>query len=250
MIGTEDARLYAQQIRGDIDNYSVRKRATRPDGTEVCLDVYGSCVRDASGKFRYGVRVVQDVTEARRMADRLGESERHMRELLEALPAAVYTTDAEGKIDFFNKAAVELAGRTPQPGDQWCVTWRLYHPDGSPLPHDQCPMAVALKENRLVRGVEAVAERPDGTRVPFIPYPTPLHDSEGRLVGAINMLVDITERKKAEDYAGRLGGYRGIFQMTRSSARTRMASSRPGTKAPNACSVMRRQRLSASLSTS
>ena len=65
-------------------------------------------------------------------------------------------------------------------------------------------MAVALKENRPVRGVEAIAERPDGTRVPFIPYPTPLHDSEGRLIGAINMLVDISERKKAEENAGRL----------------------------------------------
>jgi two-component sensor histidine kinase len=67
------------------------------------------------------------------------------------------------------------------------------------MPHDQCPMAVALKENRAVRGQEAVAERPDGTRVPFIPYPTPLRDSLGRVVGAVNMLVDITERKRAED---------------------------------------------------
>jgi two-component sensor histidine kinase len=59
-------------------------------------------------------------------------------------------------------------------------------------------MGVALKENRPVRGAEAVAERPDGSRVPFIPYPTPLHDANGILVGAINMLVDITDRKQAE----------------------------------------------------
>ncbi|NEK18395.1 PAS domain S-box protein [Rhizobium leguminosarum] len=200
----QDSELYAQQIRGEINNYSVRKRAARPDGALVHLDVYGSCVRDASGKFRYGVRVIQDVTEAKRMEDKILQSERHMRELLEALPAAVYTTDAAGRITFFNQAAVDLAGRTPRPGDEWCVTWRLYNPDGTPLPHDQCPMAVALKENRPVRGIEAVAERPDGTRVPFIPYPTPLHDSDGRLVGAINMLVDVTEQKKAEEYAGRL----------------------------------------------
>ena len=129
----EDAQQYARQVRGEIDNYSVRKRATRPDGTQVYLDVYGSCVRDDSGKFRYGVRVIQDVTEAKRMEDRIRESERHMRELLEALPAAVYTTDAEGRITFFNKAAVEMAGRTPRPGDEWCVTWRLYNPDGTPL---------------------------------------------------------------------------------------------------------------------
>ena len=122
------------------------------------------------------------------------------RELLDALPVAVYVTDADGRIIFFNEACVEFSGRTPVLGsDCWCITWRLLNPDGEPLPNDRCPMATALKEDRAVRGVEAIAERPDGTRVPFIPYPTPLHDAEGRLVGAVNMLVDITERKKAEE---------------------------------------------------
>src|SRR5581483_7745965 len=71
--------------------------------------------------------------------------------------------------------------------------------DGTPLAHADCPMAIALKEDRIVRGMEAAAERPDGTRVPFIPYPTPLFDEAGNLIGAINMLVDITERKRAEE---------------------------------------------------
>jgi C4-dicarboxylate-specific signal transduction histidine kinase len=74
----------------------------------------------------------------------------------------------------------------------------MYWPDGTPLPHEQCPMAIALKENRPVRGVEAIAERPDGTRINFVAYPTPLYDSAGRLTGGLNMLVDITERKKIE----------------------------------------------------
>jgi PAS domain S-box-containing protein len=163
------------------------------------LDVHSSSVRDRTGTFLYGVRVLQDVTESKRLEDRIRESEQHLRDLLEALPAAVYTTDSNGRITFFNKACIEMAGRTPQIGEEWCVTWRLYTADGTPLPHDQCPMAVALKEDRQVRGVEAMAERPDGTFVPFIPYPTPLHDSDGKLIGAINMLVDITERKQAEN---------------------------------------------------
>lgn len=195
----EDGALYARQIAGEINNYALRKRAMRPDGTTVYLDVYSSSVLDAAGGFRYGVRVLQDVTAAKLLADRILESEQHLRDLLEALPAAVYTTDATGRITFFNNAAIEMSGRTPQIGDMWCVTWRLYNTDGTLLPHDQCPMAVALKENRAVRGAEAIAERPDGTRIPFIPYPTPLHDAEGRLIGAINMLVDITERKQAEN---------------------------------------------------
>ncbi|NEJ73413.1 PAS domain S-box protein [Rhizobium phaseoli] len=195
----EDATLYARQISGEIDNYVLRKRAARPDGMMVYLDVYSSSVRDASGSFRYGVRVLHDVTVAKQMEDQIRESEQHMRDLLEALPAAVYTTDATGRITFYNNAAVEMSGRTPQVGDMWCVTWRLYNTDGTPLPHDQCPMATALKENRPVRGAEAIAERPDGRRVPFIPYPTPLRDADGKLIGAINMLVDITERKQSEN---------------------------------------------------
>jgi PAS domain S-box-containing protein len=123
------------------------------------------------------------------------------RELLDALPAAIYTTDAAGRITFFNQAAVEFSGRRPEIGsDRWCVTWRLYWPDGRPMAHDECPMAKSLKEDRPIRGGEAIAERPDGTRVPFMAYPTPLHDASGRLVGAVNMLVDLTAAKEI-DYA-------------------------------------------------
>lgn len=195
----EEARLYARQVAGEIESYSLRKRIVRSDGGTVYVNVHSSSVRDGAGNFLHGVRVVEDVTGAKRMEDRIRESESRMRDLLEALPAAVYTTDAEGQITFYNKAAVEMAGRTPRQGDQWCVTWRLYTPDGTPLAHDACPMAVALKEGRAVRGAEAIAERPDGSRVPFIPYPTPLRDADGKLIGAINMLVDITERKQAEN---------------------------------------------------
>jgi two-component system CheB/CheR fusion protein len=121
------------------------------------------------------------------------------RELVDALPAAVYTTDASCKITYYNEAAAALWGCRPELGkSEWCGSWRIFWPDGRPLPHDQCPMATALKEQRPIRGIDAIAERPDGTRVPFLPYPTPIHDATGKLVGAVNMLVDITEWKRAE----------------------------------------------------
>jgi len=130
-------------------------------------------------------------------ASREGENE--FRAMIDALPAAIYTTDAKGKITHFNPACIEFSGRTPTLGsDQWCVTWKLFHADGRPMPHNECPMAISLKEGRVIRGAEAIAERPDGTRRWFIPYPTPLFDDSGRLIGGINMLVDITERKAAE----------------------------------------------------
>src|SRR5437764_4998006 len=133
--------------------------------------------------------------------DRLGG----MRTILEALPAAIYTTDAEGRITSYNDEAVRFAGRVPQLGtDSWCVTWKLYWPDGTPLPHDQCPMAIALREGREVRGVTAIAERPDGTRVHFMPYPTLLRDAHGKIVGAVNMLVDVSDQMRAEELRSRL----------------------------------------------
>jgi PAS domain S-box-containing protein len=120
------------------------------------------------------------------------------RTFLEALGVAVYTTDAEGRITYFNEAAVKFWGRRPSLGEEWCGSLRLFHVDGRPLAHGECPMAIALKENREVRGWTALAERPDGRRVAFQPYPTPLRDATGRLVGAVNVLVDVTERLAGE----------------------------------------------------
>lgn len=121
------------------------------------------------------------------------------RDLVNALPAAVYTTDDAGRITYYNEAAAALWGCRPELGkSEWCGSWRLFWPDGGPLPHDQCPMAVALKEQREVRGQDAIAERPDGTRVPFLPFPTPIYSKVGTLVGAVNLLVDITDWKRSE----------------------------------------------------
>lgn len=180
-----------------VDHFETVRR--RKDGSLVDISLTISPVRDAKGRIVGASKIARDITEQKEAEAKVKASEQRLQDLLAAIPAAIYTTDAEGKITYFNQAAVDLAGRTPTIGvDQWCVSWKLFWPDGTPLPHDQCPMAIAIKEGRPVRGVEAVAERPDGTRVPFIPYPTPMRDADGKVVGAINMLVDVSERKQAE----------------------------------------------------
>ena len=151
------------------------------------------------------VRALRPMPAAGRIDTALRASEPQFRQLLEALPAAVYTIDAEGRITFFNQAAADLWGCRPELGkSEWCGSWRLYWPDGRPMRHDECPMAVALKEGRPIRGAEAAAERPDGTRVPFLAYPTPLRDRSGALTGAVNTLIDITERKRNEEFEQQL----------------------------------------------
>jgi PAS domain S-box-containing protein len=125
--------------------------------------------------------------------------------LIDLLPAAIYLTDADGRITYFNEAAATLWGYRPRlNSDQWCGSWRLFRDDGTALPHDQCPMAVALKEGRPNRGNQAIAERPDGSRVPFMAFPTPIRDAAGKLVGAMNMLVDLSEHRRAEQASRQL----------------------------------------------
>jgi two-component system CheB/CheR fusion protein len=131
--------------------------------------------------------------------------EKRFHDLLNLLPAAVYTTDAAGRITFYNETAAVLWGRRPTLNvDTCCGSARMYWPDGTPLPYDQCPMTVVLKGGRAVAGQEAVVERPDGTQMPFMAFPSALRDPTGQIVGAVNMFVDITERKRNEEIAQRL----------------------------------------------
>lgn len=128
---------------------------------------------------------------------------KHLNQLLDVLPAAVYITDAVGRITYYNEAAAKLWGIRPRlNSDLWCGSWRLLWPNGSPMRHDECPMAVALKEQRAIRGEEAIAERPDGTRIPFMAFPTPLRDATGTFIGAVNVLLDMSDHQRAE-HAGR-----------------------------------------------
>src|ERR1041385_870578 len=102
------------------------------------------------------------------------------REIVEILPVAIYATDAEGRLTYFNDAARKLSGRTPELGtDNWRLAWKIFLPDGTLIPHDQCPMALAFKGVSVPNGIECFAERPDGTRFWFTPYTAVLRDDEG-----------------------------------------------------------------------
>ena len=116
--------------------------------------------------------------------------------VLDELPAPIYVTDEYGAVTYWNRACVKFAGREPKLGrDRWCVTWKIFTTTGDFMPHDQCPMAQAIRSCTIVRDAIAIAERPDGTRRAFRPYPTPLFNEDGSLRGAVNMLIDVTEEQ-------------------------------------------------------
>jgi len=164
-----------------------------------------SSMRD--GALLYQTAIV-DLTERKRTEEAIRQSEERYRTLFNLGPMAVYTIDTSGVIQEYNRQAAELWGREPALGDtdqRFCGSFKMFRPDGSFMPHDQCPMAeVASGKISVVHNGEVLIERPDGSHVTVLVNIRPLKNNRGEVTGAINCFYDITDRKRAETAAMRL----------------------------------------------
>lgn len=114
--------------------------------------------------------------------------------ILSAVPMAMYATDAEGRIVFFNRSAVSLFGDEPKLGStDWAGVDRLRAPDGSAIPFGKSATQAALRERRAIRGAQGIVLRADGTESRVLVYATPLFDA-GALIGGLNMIVELGEQ--------------------------------------------------------
>jgi PAS domain S-box-containing protein len=120
---------------------------------------------------------------------------------LDAIPGAVYLCDHEGYLVRYNTEAAELWGRAPtltERNERFCGSYRLFLLDGTFLPHNECPMAEAVRSGTPTRNAEVVMERPDGSRVVVLVNIRALRDHRENIQGAINCFQDITAQKAAE----------------------------------------------------
>ena len=180
-------------------NWEGELRHITRDGREVIVSARHQLIVGSDAVERV-LETNRDITERKRAEEALGESEEKYRQLIHGLPTAIYACDAQGYITLCNAAAVRLWGREPKIGhDRWCGSHRLFTPDGKRLPHARCPMALAMIEDEPIRDAELIVERPDGSRSHVLAFPDPIHDSAGAVIGAVNMLVDITALKVTEN---------------------------------------------------
>lgn len=125
--------------------------------------------------------------------------------LLGILPLPVFLTDAEGRLTFYNKAAAEFWGYEPPLGEAViCGSWRLYWPDGREMAREDCPVIQTIRTGEPVHGVEFIAEKPDGTRTPIMPVPNVIRDATGRIIGSINLIINLADKHEAAIEAARL----------------------------------------------
>jgi len=159
-----------------------------------------SSMRD--GALLYQTAII-DLTERKRANEAIRQSEKRYRTLFDLVPVAVYTCDAGGLIQEYNQHAVELWGREPKrndPGEKFCGSFKIFYPDGRPMPHHKCPMARALRGEKLTEtDLEILVEQSSGARRNVLVSPTALRGAQGKIIGAINCLYDITVRKRTEN---------------------------------------------------
>lgn len=129
----------------------------------------------------------------------LERSDRFHRELIDALPVAVFMLDADARLVMFNAEAKAITGRDPELGVPFGGSGaQLLWPDGRSVSLEERPSMIALREGRPLRGVETVIHRADGRKVHGLNYPTPLLDDDGNITGVINVYVDVTALKEVE----------------------------------------------------
>jgi PAS domain S-box-containing protein len=183
-------------------SFSSEYRFQNAQGEVAWLSGSAVPLRDETGSVIGHIGTITDITARRRAEEKLRESEERYRRLADLLPVAVYTCEAPGgTITYFNNQAVHLWGRAPKIGDpteRYCGSFKLLAPDGAVLPHDQCPMAVALIQNQRFRNEEVLVERPDGSRITVLVNIDPIQDASGHVVAAINVFHDVTTLKQAE----------------------------------------------------
>jgi two-component system sensor histidine kinase/response regulator len=136
---------------------------------------------------------------AERTADLL-KSEERMRLVLDSAGDGIIGVDSEGRATFVNNAAEHMLGFGEGELIGKPIHETIHHSrsDGSPYPADECPMRAAFTDGVVHRVEEEILWRKDGTEFQAGYAANPIR-MEGRVIGAVIVFEDITERRRAEE---------------------------------------------------
>jgi len=175
--------------------YNVESRHRRADGIYRWYNVLGLPLRDPRGRILRWLHLLVDIDDQKRAEEALRDSERNSRLIVDGIPGLVAAFTPDGEVEFVNRPVLEYFGKTFDELKRW-ETGETTHPD-------DLPRAVELFTESIASGkpfeFEVRARRFDGAYRWFQSRGFPLRDTNGRIVRWYNLLIDIDERKRAEE---------------------------------------------------
>ena len=194
------AKRYAELVEGKRDKDEWEQRFLHRDGRIVVTNARFSLVRDATGKPQYVTSLTEDITESKRAREERNRVTQQMQMLLQSTGQGIYGIDLQGSCTFINRATCEMLGYRPEEALGRNMHELIHHhkPDGSPYPVEECPFYRALKKGEGCRADTEVIWRRDGSAIAVEYSSFPILE-EGRITGAVVTVVDVTERKRAEE---------------------------------------------------
>jgi len=190
------ARLW----RGDINHLDIEKRYLRKDGSMLWVRVTTSLVRGDSGEVDCSVEFLRDISARKEIAAALIQNQTLLATVISELPLALLACDVDGRVTHYNRAAVELFGiPSGETGSPYPLNSRVYLPDGkTEVPREYRPLARALR-GEDASDLESVIVTPSGEARNAVASARPLVGPAGQALGAVVVVQDITERRRAEE---------------------------------------------------
>ena len=205
----EAAEYDASDHRMLEEGHSVRFEETGvlPDGILHHFDTIKLPYRAPDGRLLGLIGVARDITERKQTEDTLARLSRQNQLILDSAAEGIYGVDEKGLTTFMNKAGTAMLGWEPDDliGHDQHTLFHHSHADGTPYPAEDCPVLNTLTEGGQTSCADDVFWRKDGTSFPVEFVSAPMAEGD-RIIGAVVIFRDISERREAEQILARKTG--------------------------------------------
>ncbi|MEM2925371.1 MAG: PAS domain S-box protein, partial [Methanocellales archaeon] len=190
-------RAMRGSISGKVTNYEVPGKTK--DGRDLFLSVSASLLRNEKGEIIGSLGVIKDITERKKMEEKISSLLRFQNEMLDTAVIWIDTLDTQGNVTFWNKAAERISGYSKEEVLGHGKIWEWLYPDPEYRARILEKAMAIIQKGEKVENFETVILTKNGEKRVISWHSNNLYDETGKVVGSIALGADITERKLAEE---------------------------------------------------